>query len=381
MYFMDVNELSIKVNQMEKEIRELIAAITGFKIDMQLMVRMKDRIKPGTGCKIYYDANGLVMNSEDLSASDIPNLPMEKIDGLLEKINKSVDTKIQKPVEEKKIKPGRGIKISYDEFGRVTSSDDKLLITDIPELDMNKIRGLEDTIKNLREELNGIKSEKKERYRVAPGTYTKITYGDDGRVMGGTTLTMDDIPMTLINKINLLENRMASFAGQEAMSTAMNRLNKKLDANVKILGGTYTKVQVDDNGLVTQGDRVTVDDIGTITINNIAELPTMLKNKANQTDMVQVLNTLNRLATSDRTRDVVQLKTVVEGKADNYTVKSLESQINTLSTSVDNLLTRIPDRSVMQTINRLVQENDDLKQQIKSLEKEMNRRIEELKNK
>ena len=199
--------------------------------------------------------------------------------------------------------------------------------------------------------------------------------------MGGTTLTMDDIPMTLINKINLLENRMASFAGQEAMSTAMNRLNKKLDANVKILGGTYTKVQVDDNGLVTQGDRVTVDDIGAITINNIAELPTMLKNKANQADMVQVLNTLNRLATSDRTRDVVQLKTVVEGKADNYTVKSLESQINTLSTSVDNLLTRIPDRSVMQTINRLVQENDDLKQQIKSLEKEMNRRIEELKNK
>ena len=116
-----------------------------------------------------------------------------------------------------------------------------------------------------------------------------------------------------------------------------------------------------------------------MTINNIAELPTMLKNKANQADMVQVLNTLNSLATSDRTRDVVQLKTVVEGKADNYTVKSLESQINTLSTSVDNLLTRIPDRSVMQTINRLVQENDDLKQQIKSLEKEMNRRIEELK--
>jgi len=231
---MDLNEISTKVNRLEKDIRELIAVLAGLRIDIQMAVRGKERIKPGTGCKIYYDSNGLVMKSEDLEASDIPMLPIEKIDGLLDRLqNKSSEPKENRE-EQKKIKAGSGIKINYDEYGRVTSSSKSLLPMDIPELTMDKISGLEDVIKNIREELNGILNQRKEKYRVAPGTAVKVSYGEDGRIISGSELTMDDIPRSLISKINLIESRIPALASQEIVNTALNRLNKKLDANIPI---------------------------------------------------------------------------------------------------------------------------------------------------
>lgn len=376
---MDLNELNGKVNQLEKDVRELIASLSGLRIDIQMAVQRKERIRPGTGCKIYYDSNGLVMKSEDLEAGDIPLLPIEKIDGLLERLQKKSSESKEKHEELKKIKAGSGIKINYDEYGRVTSSSESLLPTDIPELTMNKITGLEDAIKTIREELNGILNQRKEKYRIAPGTAVKVSYGEDGRIISGSELTMDDIPRSLISKINLIESRIPSLASQEVVNTALSRLNKKLDANVPIYGGIFTKVHVDENGLVTQGDRITVEDIGTITINNVADLPSILKNKANQSDMIQVLNTVNQLASSDQSSEIVRLKNMVESKANDYTVKSIQAQVGNLTSSIDNLLNRIPDRDIMDLVNTVLQSNEDIKRRLITFENEINEKIDKLK--
>ena len=376
---MDLNELNGKVNQLEKDVRELIASLSGLRIDIQMAVQRKERIRPGTGCKIYYDSNGLIMKSEDLDAGDIPLLPIEKIDGLLERLQKKSSESKEKHEELKKIKAGSGIKINYDEYGRVTSSSESLLPVDIPELTMNKITGLEDAIKTIREELNGILNQRKEKYRIAPGTAVKVSYGEDGRIISGSELTMDDIPRSLISKINLIESRIPSLASQEVVNTALSRLNKKLDANVPIYGGTFTKVHVDENGLVTQGDRITVEDIGTITINNIADLPSILKNKANQSDMIQVLNTVNQLASSDQSSEIVRLKNMVESKANDYTVKSIQAQVGNLTASIDNLLNRIPDRDIMDLVNTVLQSNEDIKRRLITFENEINEKIDKLK--
>jgi len=376
---MDLNELNGKVNRLEKDVRELIASLSGLRIDIQMAVQRKERIRPGTGCKIYYDSNGLVMKSEDLEAGDIPLLPIEKIDGLLERLQKKSSESKEKHEEEKRIKAGSGIKINYDEFGRVTSSSESLLPIDIPELTMDKIAGLEDAIKTIREELNGILNQRKEKYRIAPGTAVKVSYGEDGRIISGSELTMDDIPRSLISKINLIESRIPSLASQEVVNTALSRLNKKLDANVPIYGGTFTKVHVDENGLVTQGDRITVEDIGTITINNVADLPSILKNKANQSDMIQVLNTVNQLASSDQSSEIVRLKNMVESKANDYTVKSIQAQVGSLTSSIDNLLNRIPDRDIMDLVNTVLQSNEDIKRRLITFENEINEKIDKLK--
>ena len=376
---MGENELLPRLNRLEKEVRELIATFAGIKIDLQLMVKVKERIKPGTGCKVYYDSNGLIMKSSDLEAGDIPSLPMEKVDGLLERLNKQAEDQKKGKIEEKKIKSGTGIKISYDEYGRVTSSTNNLLQDDIPELPMERISGLEDTIRNIRSELNGILSARKDRYRVAPGTYTKITYGDDGRVISGTNISMDDIPMNLINRIIAIESRIGSLAAQDTMNSVVRRVDKKLNANPEIYPGTYTKVYVDEHGLVTQGDRITIDDIGPITINNVADLQSILKNKANQSDMIQVMNTVNQLASSDKSREIVQLKNEVSTKANDYTVRTMETKLNMISSSVDTLLNRMPDKNVMELINNLVQSNEDMKRRIASFEREINDKIEKLK--
>lgn len=376
---MDLNELNGKVNQLEKDVRELIASLSGLRIDIQMAVQRKERIRPGTGCKIYYDSNGLIMKSEDLEAGDIPLLPIEKIDGLLERLQKKSSESKEKHEELKKIKAGSGIKINYDEYGRVTSSSESLLPVDIPELTMNKITGLEDAIKTIREELNGILNQRKEKYRIAPGTAVKVSYGEDGRIISGSELTMDDIPRSLISKINLIESRIPSLASQEVVNTALSRLNKKLDANVPIYGGTFTKVHVDENGLVTQGDRITVEDIGTITINNVADLPSILKNKANQSDMIQVLNTVNQLASSDQSSEIVRLKNMVESKANDYTVKSIQAQVGNLTASIDNLLNRIPDRDIMDLVNTVLQSNEDIKRRLITFENEINEKIDKLK--
>ena len=190
---------------------------------------------------------------------------------------------------------------------------------------------------------------------------------------------MDDIPRSLISKINLIESRIPSLASQEVVNTALSRLNKKLDANVPIYGGTFTKVHVDENGLVTQGDRITVEDIGTITINNIADLPSILKNKANQSDMIQVLNTVNQLASSDQSSEIVRLKNMVESKANDYTVKSIQAQVGNLTASIDNLLNRIPDRDIMDLVNTVLQSNEDIKRRLITFENEINEKIDKLK--
>ena len=52
---------------------------------------------------------------------------------------------------------------------------------------------------------------------------------------------------------------------------------------------------------------------------------------------------------------------MVESKANDYTVKSIQAQVGNLTASIDNLLNRIPDRDIMDLVNTVLQSNEDIK--------------------
>ena len=70
---------------------------------------------------------------------------------------------------------------------------------------------------------------------------------------------------------------------------------------------------------------------------------------------------------------------MVESKANDYTVKSIQAQVGNLTSSIDNLLNRIPDRDIMDLVNTVLQSNEDIKRRLITFENEINEKIDKLK--
>ena len=155
---MDINILEKELKEFKKVIQGLEAKIIAYDIDRQNYVKRENVLKPSSGCKVFYDKNGLVLRAESLSVDDIPTIPMEKVSSLKESLNDAM-TKHLSIKERDKITPGEGFKITYNEYGDVVSSVDKLHPGDIPSLPISKIESLHDqlelishTLKELQEE-------------------------------------------------------------------------------------------------------------------------------------------------------------------------------------------------------------------------------------
>ena len=80
--FVEKSAYNTKVKALEDANAANATAIAGIKTTAEAAVVANTAITAGTATKITYDAKGLVTKGENLAVSDIPNLGISKIDGL-----------------------------------------------------------------------------------------------------------------------------------------------------------------------------------------------------------------------------------------------------------------------------------------------------------
>lgn len=369
--------LQNRIEEVEQIAQEAIKRIKGIDIDNQRKLIANVKIPPGIACKIAYDANGLILNGDKLSASDIPTLPIDSIDGLRKILDsKASASDVKKTqVTDQHVKKddkivGSGIKVNFDENGLIVSVSD-LLVDDVPQLPIEHIM-------NLREELNIIKStvspvvEVVEPLKISPGTFTKITYDETGRILSGSKLTMNDIPAEMIEKVNHLEEQIPTFAPRSSVETLSKNVRNKLDANDRVTPGTYTKITIDSKGLVTRGDRLTIKDLPTINIEDITDLSASLRNKADQTDLLCLNDTVSSIVNSfNKIGDVSAIQSKLERKADDQDLRDVVSRIESLQKLMDTLSMKIPNELIMEQLQQIQNELSTISGRVSVLEKKM----------
>lgn len=136
---------------------------------------------------------------------------------------------------------------------------------------------------------------------IEGGTKCKITYDEKGLVIAGEDLTIEDLPELLLihikdiiataEEVNILHgieitteelNRLKGLlvtaeelnklAGLNISIDDLNSVINKLDKNPPITAGTYTKVKVDEKGLILQGQRLSASDIPSIPLSKIYDV-------------------------------------------------------------------------------------------------------------
>ena len=132
-------------------------------------------------------------------------------------------------------------------------------------------------------------------------TKCKITYDEKGLVIAGEDLTIEDLPELFLGhikdviataeEVNILHgieitteelNRLKGLlvtaeelnklAGLNISIDDLNSVINKLDKNPPITAGTYTKVKVDEKGLVTQGQKLSASDIPSIPLSKVYDV-------------------------------------------------------------------------------------------------------------
>ena len=136
---------------------------------------------------------------------------------------------------------------------------------------------------------------------IVGDTKCKITYDEKGLVISGEDLTIEDLPELLLihikdiiataEEVNILHgieitteelNRLKGLlvtaeelnklAGLDISIDDLNSVVNKLDKNPPITAGTYTKVKVDEKGLVVQGQNLSEGDIPPISLGKVYDV-------------------------------------------------------------------------------------------------------------
>lgn len=374
-----INKLLTQVNNLQEsyeDVKKLLRAIT---INEQQFLKANPDIPPGIACKVAFDHHGIIIRADKLQANDIPELQIDHINDLRrslgEKASKSDVDKLRKAVQDiaavhKGAPVGTGTKVNFDENGLVVSVSD-LTPSDIPVLPMAKIEGLTDIIDFLKghhdTERSGVSVS---HPSINPFTATKITYDNNGHVIKGEQLSMNDLPGELVSKVNMIENQLPTLASQRSVDGISKALAIKLDANSqKVTPGMYTKVKVDSKGLVTSGETLTMKDLPQFTINDIQGLNDSLRDKAMQSDFISLHSTVSSLVESvGRLGDTSNIKRDIAMKADLDTVRNLERQLGSIRSTINKLLMSLPGDTIMPQLISIQNEISTLSGRIATIE-------------
>lgn len=366
-----------RITSMEESMKDIIKDIKGLKIDNGMKLNANTPIPPGISCKVAYDSNGIILKGDKLSESDIPILQIEKINGLY----KILDSKISKcDLKDFKMASDNtndsigeiiasGTKINYDRNGHIVSSSD-IITDDIPRLPIEHII-------DLREELDIIKNTKvvsddHDGYNINPGTSCKISFDSKGRVISGNKLTLDDIPIELINHMNEIESKIPLLGSQQSIDALNKLVVNKLDGNPNIVPGTYTKITVDTKGLIVSGDRLQIKDLPHIGIDDIIGLSNALRSKAEQKDLVSLNDTVSGIITSlNKIGDVINIQNILKMKASDEELKQLSSRVNSMQDLMDSLSSKIPNEMILEQLQQIQNEMTNISGRIFVLEKKI----------
>ena len=343
------------ITELTESVSGVRKMIKGFMLNSKRSLKANAEIPPGIACKIGYDANGLILQGSPLTIEDIPELPLDKINGLQKLLERKLEDGDLKSLREvtsprKKIKAGTGTKINYDDDGLVTSSAD-LLPDDIPIIPVDKISGLNDRLELLESkelaELPTIPS-------INPGTFCKITYDKDGRVVSGSRLSIDDIPIEVINRLNLIETRIPDLVTRDVISS--------INAGVKRM-----------SDMVSEVHRIIVEiKPQEISIQSIPNLDSTLRKKADQKDLVELTNTVTSLLDSTRTVHMHNIESQLTNKADLSELRNLTNQVEVSQRIIDSLSERLPTEHLGAEVQRLRESIDTLIGRVSTIEQKLN---------
>ena len=373
-------QMKDSIDELNKAVSSLTEIVHGLKINEQMYLKSNPSIPSGISTKVAYDKNGLIVGGSSLEISDIPEIPIEKVTNLRNELSHSISeddlTRLKMELNSKLIKKGEvvntGTKINYDINGLVINSSD-LLPADIPVLPITKIDGLSDLLDHITSQNeNNLKTSDNDDsdVKITPGVFPKITFNEKGKVVNGENLTMNDIPVELISKINDLESKLTLFASSSLVDSLRKNINSKLDANNNdTTPGVYTKVKVDRKGLVLSGDRLTLKDLPELNIKDIIGLDEALRNIPSIDQFMHLNDTVSSIMNiTDKISDVSKLQKSIENKVDNKDYRILENKVDNIQNLVDNLVDSIPNDSILTQLDYFNKEISNLSGRISTLE-------------
>lgn len=370
--------LQNQVNSLEELVLGIEKTVKGMKIDVQNKLTANVDIVPGIATKFAYDKSGLIIHAEKLVASDIPELDIDNIKGLRKILGEKVSrsdlreiTDIGNVLKEKAgVIVGSGCKINYDANGKVVSSSD-LTKEDLPTLTVSDIDGLIEELELIKA---NISSDNKpvltQHEKTIAGTFVKVTTDEYGHIVSGVKkLTENDLPIEIINRINKIESSYAEFASKKVLTTLSSTVAKKLNANEPITSGTYTKVRVDANGLITAGDKLSIKDLPQLGINNIEGLDVALRSKATQEDIITLNETVNSMLSHlNKIGNLTKLISELELKAPKADIKEINIRLEGLQKIIDEIITGVPVELLTSQINSIESTISTLEGRIVTLE-------------
>lgn len=373
-----VSSLENKVNQLTKEINKLM-------IDKQQFVPLGKTITPGVSPKVAYDSNGMILQGMELDVSDIPQLPITQIIGLKSQLDSIADIADVKKITNdlKKLivsRSGESVssatKVNYDANGFIVSGS-QLTSDDIPTLPISKIDGLSDIISiinSLSESSNNSRISSNTTDNITKsGTFTKVSVDSSGRVTNGDRLTINDLPIDLINRINQLESKIIDTTPIELFNRMNTAITKKIDSNTDITPGTYSKLTVDSKGLVVSGDKLTIDDLPNLTMDCIEGLKGELNKTAKYTDIIDLNNSMSQIISSIQSiGDVNQLKTSLHLKADADQVVRLEKEFTQFKKNIAAVEENLPSELILTQLENIASRIDTIEGRLSVLESKIN---------
>jgi hypothetical protein len=374
-----LQNLENTIEDLKADISDLKKSISGLQIDLQNTVTKNKKILPGIGTKIGYDSNGLVTSSMELEVSDLPTISISKVTGLRDELDSYVtsdylDKKLKNLTTtiDKSTPVATGIKVNYDKNGLIVSSSDELLSEDIPQLSIDKITGLTDRLSNIESLLNETTTEDTKSNTIFnAGEYTKITIDANGNIVKGSKLSINDIPIDIITRLNELELSIGSCVNQDVITTLSSKVINKLDANDPIISGTYTKVSVDQNGLITNGSSLEYEDLPDRLINEIDSIKSQQEDMVTGTKLVDIVNQINeRLSIIDTLFTTYDEQ--ISNKATNEDLTSYKMDMIHLEDLVNELNEKIPNDTIMEQLNLITKNLSNLDGRISVIENKLN---------
>ena len=324
-----IDELTTRVNSIEQK-------VTGMMIDVQSYIPKRLEIEPGTGTKISYDKDGIVRGSLPLEATDIPALPMSKIEGLDElKSNTISITDLKKFEEEinKKVSPGEikatGTKVNIDSNGNVVGIG-TLTQEDIPQISINHVTKLSDTLSDFNGRLSAISNSIKSLDDRIKSINFVSKNSDNSN--GNSNYAQ------IVSEINELSQ--AIFL----INQRLNRRDSYYSSPVRVPAGRYSAFTVDHNGTIVSADELTDVDVETIhaEINEmkgeISKILQSMKLKADSIEMTKLQNTLDR-----KISDIPNMRKAIDAVNQ---INERDERLRKLDESVQSIDTQM--RSVLQ---------------------------------
>ena len=324
-----IDELTTRVNSIEQK-------VTGMMIDVQSYIPKRLEIEPGTGTKISYDKDGIVRGSLPLEATDIPALPMSKIEGLDElKSNTISITDLKKFEEEinKKVSPGEikatGTKVNIDSNGNVVGIG-TLTQEDIPQISIDHVTKLSDTLSDFNGRLSAISNSIKsldDRIKSINSVSKNSDNSNDNSNYA-----------QIVSEINELSQ--AIFL----INQRLNRRDSYYSSPVRVPAGRYSAFTVDHNGTIVSADELTDVDVETIhaEINEmkgeISKILQSMKLKADSIEMTKLQNTLDR-----KISDIPNMRKAIDAVNQ---INDRDERLRKLDESVQSIDTQM--RSVLQ---------------------------------